>query len=255
VQATLDTNRLPPGASAAVHARLDLTLTDGPESRDISLYSNDPDNSRAALSMAGVAVPAYQVAPHMLVLDLSLGATGATVAITPLFKLRAPLSRVECDDTNITAALSPLASGGFEVSARAAPSLPRGRFLFHLTARSDDTNVDPCRIKGMVNNPPDLEIIPDRLQFQAQDGPQERILWIRQHGPAPLILLDIVPTTDKIHCEIDPDPSGRDYRVYVTAWRQGTERGRTNQLTVKFQDAAQKEHPIEVPVSAVARDP
>jgi len=258
LRAALDTNRLPPGASAVVHAQLDLTFLDGPVSREISLFSNDPDHSPAVLSLEGVAVPAYQVAPVTLVLDPLLGAAEATAEITPLFKPRAPLSRVECDDTNLTATLSPRASGGIAVSVRARATLPRGRFLFRVTARSADTNDYPCQIKVTVNNPPDLEIMPDRLQLQAEDSPQERILWIRQRGPAPLRLLDIVPTSDKIHCEIDPDPSGRDYKVYVTAWGQKGEQGRTNQLTVKLQDASSQEQSRAVPVfvgGAGAPDP
>jgi hypothetical protein len=248
LHAALNTNLLSPGASAVVHARLDLSLANGPIEREIALYSNDPDNSRTVLSLAGVAIPAYQVEPVTLILDPSLGPAGVTGEITPLFKPRASLSRVECDDTNLTVTLSPQASGGFKVSVRANASLPRGRFLFHLTARSADTNDYPCQIKGIVNNPPDLEIIPDRLQFEEQDGPQERILWIRQRGPAPLVLLDIVPTSDKIHCEIDPDPSGCDYKVYVTAWQQKGEQGRTNRLAVKLQDVSRKEQSVMVPV-------
>ena len=50
----------------------------------------------------------------------------------------------------------------------------------------------------------------------------------------PLALLDVVPSSDKIHCEIDPDPDGVDYRVYVYTGPLPVPG--TNMLTLKMQD-------------------
>ena len=77
-----------------------------------------------------------------------------------------------------------------------------------------------------------------------------RILWIKQRGPSPLVLLDILPPSDTFACEIVPDPSGFDYRVNVTAWWQQNNADRTNWLTLKMRDQDLKEKLVTVPVSA-----
>jgi hypothetical protein len=75
-----------------------------------------------------------------------------------------------------------------------------------------------------------------------------RILWIKQHGTAPSILLDAIPQSDKLHCEIDPDANGLDYTIYVTAWQQDTAAGRTNALILKVRDQKQHEQSVPIPI-------
>jgi len=255
LQASLEKTRIPPGGESVLHARLDLRSLDGTVSRVLSVYCNDPNSNPLVVGLTGVVVPFYQVTPTEIDLDLSRGQQMAAAEIVPLLNLHAPLSQVLCDDTNIVASLSMEASNQFMLTLAAAKSLPRGNAAISLTIRSADSNDPPCRVTGFVHNPPDLELIPERLRFRPQAEPQMRILWIKQHGASPLILLDVVSPSDKFLCEIDPDSSGYDYRIYITASAQDAAAGQTNVLVLKMRDQSQKECSVQVPISVDKAEP
>ncbi len=255
LRASLEKTNIPPGGSSVLHARLDLRLLNGTVSRAISLYCNDPNNGSSVVGLTGVVVPVYQVTPPEIELDLSQGQQTAVAEIVPLLNLHAPLSQVLCDDTNIVAQLSPENSSRFVLTVQALESIPRGRAVINLTIHSADSNDPPCHIAGFIHNPPDLELIPTQLRFQPQAEPQMRILWVKQHGASPLVLLDVIPPSDKFHCEIDPDSSGYDYRIYVTAWQQEAAVGQTNVLILKMRDQNQKDRSVTVSVSVDKAEP
>ena len=248
LRTSLEKTNIPPGGESVLHARLDLRLLDGTVSRAISIYCNDPNNDSLVVGLTGVVVPFYQVTPPEIDLDLSQGRQTAVAEIVPLLNPHAPLSQVLCDDTNIVASLSMEASNQFLLTLAAAKSLPRGNAAINLTIRSADSNDPPCHITGFVRNPPDLELIPEQLRFQPQAESQMRILWIKQHGASPLILLDAIPPSDKLRCEIDPDPDGYDYRIYITASAQDAAAGQTNVLVLKMRDQNHQEKSMPVPV-------
>jgi hypothetical protein len=128
-------------------------------------------------------------------------------------------------------------------------SLPRGLTLFNVFVRSSDTNDPLCRIRGSVYNPPDYEVIPATLVFNATDELQQRTLWLRQHGGTPITLLDAIPSSDKIHCEIEPLRSSRDYRIYVSAIQQSQSTGQVQRVTLKTANGDGSEVLIGVPIS------
>lgn len=255
LRASLEKTKIPPGGSSVLHARLDLRLLNGTVSRAFSVYCNDPNNDPLVVGLTGVVVPFYQVTPLEIDLDLSQGQQTAAAEIVPLLNLHAPLSRVLCDNTNIVANLSPEGANQFVLTVQALASVPRGNAVISLTIRSADSNDPLCRVIGFIHNPPDLELIPAQLRFQPQAEPQMRILWVKQHGANPLILLDVVPPSDKFHCEIDPDPVGYNYRIYITAWGQEKAAGQTNVLVLKMWDENQKERSMPVPISVDQAEP
>lgn len=249
LRASLEKKKIPPSGASVLHARLDLRSLGGSVSRTVSIYCNDPQNAVLELGLTGIVVPVYQVIPAKIGLDMSQGQQTATVEILPLFKLHAGLSHVVCDDTNIVAKLSPEGANRFVLTVQALESFPRGLAVINLTIRSADSNDPPCHITGFIRNPPDLELIPTQLRFQPQADPQMRILWLKQHGVSPSILLDVIPPSDKFKCEIDPDPAGYNYRIYITAWGQEAAASQTNTLMLKMRDQNQKERSVPVPVS------
>lgn len=249
LKASLEKIKIPPGGESLLHARLDLQLLSGPVSRTISIESNDPNNASLMLGLTGVVIPSYQMTPVEIDLDLSQGRQMTTAEITPLLQLHAPLSQVHCDNTNVLAKVSPAGIGGSMLTLEALDSLPRGNASVNLTLRSADSNDPPFHTIGFIRNPPDLELLPERLQFLPQAEPQMRILWLKQHGAAPVILLDIIPPSDKFKCEIEPDSTGYNYRIYVSAWRQESAAGQTNVLLLKIRDQNQNEHTVPVPIS------
>jgi hypothetical protein len=248
LRAAIDKTKIPPGGTAVVHGRLDLRALEGPITRTIAVYCNDPSNSPAVLGLTGIVMPLYQVTPREIALDLSQGQRIGVAEIAPLCQLHAPLSQVQCQNTNIAATISMEASNKFMLTVRASESCPRGRTMVRLDIRSADSNDPPCLVRTFVNNPPDFEVIPAQLRFAPQTEPQMRILWIKQHGAAPSILLDAIPQSDKFHCEIDPDANGFDYRIYVTAWQQDAAAGQTNALILKVRDRNQHEQSVPVPI-------
>ena len=119
-----------------------------------------------------------------------------------------------------------------------------------------DASDQPALTKGFPrNNPPDLEIVPERLWFRVQAEPQTRILWLRQTSAAPWLLLDAIPPSDKMHCSIEPEPGGVNYRIYVTAWQQEALGGRTNMLVLRLRDQQQRERSVPVPLSIDSKGP
>jgi hypothetical protein len=73
-------------------------------------------------------------------------------------------------------------------------------------------------------------------------------MWLKQHGQAPLTLLDVVPSSDLLRCEIEAVPASPNYRIYVTAVEQATSAGQTNSLTLKMRDQLGQERSIPVSV-------
>jgi len=249
LKAKLEKIKIAPGGESLLHARLDLQLLSGPISRTISIESNDTNSVWLILGLTGVVIPSYQMTPVEIDLDLSQGRQMATAEITPLLQLHAPLSQVHYDNTNILAKVSPAGTGGFVLTLEALDSLPRGNAAVNLTLCSADSNDPPFHTTGFIHNPPDLELLPERLRFLPQAEPQMRILWLKQHGATPAILLDIIPPSDKFKCEIEPDSTGYNYRIYVNTWQQEAAAGQTNVLLIKMRDQNQNEHSVPVPIS------
>jgi hypothetical protein len=229
-----------------LHSRLDLRQLNGGVARAIFFDCNDPQNPSLILEIAGSVVPAYQISPEIITLDLSAGPEPATVEILPLFKLHANLSRAFCEATNLEVTIAAGSSPGYELTVRAKKTLPYGDSVARVIVSSMDSNDLPCQVVVSVHNPPDLELIPAHLSFETQMDPQTRILWIKQHGAAPMTLLDVIPPSDKFHCEIDPDPDGFDYRIYISTGQLAT--SMTNALTLQMADRQGQKKAIPVPL-------
>lgn len=248
LHAYVDATNLPPGKATVVHAKLDLNVLDGAVTRGVLVTCNDLESPASVLEMDGVAVRLYQVTPLSPVLDLTTGPNATAAEIAPLFKLRAPLSRVYCDDTNLQADISSEADGTFHLTVRAADWFPGDSAVVNLTIRSSDTNDPPCSVGVYVRNPPKVELLPTELVFQPQDGEQTRVLWLKQHGSSLLTLLDAIPSRSGFHVEIDPDADGSDYAIYLTASQLPSKTGQVGTLLLKMMDASHQEKDLNVPI-------
>ncbi|MDR3457092.1 MAG: DUF1573 domain-containing protein [Verrucomicrobiae bacterium] len=251
LSAQMPSTNLPPGGTATVRAHLDLRTLTGAVTRAILVDSNDPKTPSVILNLAGVVVPAYQVVPPEINLDLSRNQPAATVEISALTEGGGALAQVSSSDTNVIATITRRATspGEYVVAMQVLNSLPRGNTVCVLTARGTDSNTEPCRVLCYIRNPPDLELTPVQLRLQPVDELQRRILWIRQRGPTPLILLDILASSATIKCEIVPESTRFNYRVNVAARGQKNHSGQTNWLTLKMQDQNLQERLVPVPVS------
>ena len=234
LRAAIDKSIILPGAETVVRSRLDLRNFSGSVSRAILIECNDPKSRAPMLELTGFMVPAYHLFPTELTLDLSAGQTAGTVEISPILKLGADLSEVSCQDTNIEATVSKKASGTYLLAVRTKPGIPTGNINDILDICSPNSNDLPCRVVLFIHHPPDLELIPSQLRFQSEAGRQMRIIWLKQHGVAPWTLLDVVSPSDQFRCEIEPDPVGPNYRVYVTALQLPRPALQTNALCLKF---------------------
>jgi uncharacterized protein DUF1573 len=250
LQAGMDRTAIPPGESGVLHVRLDLRLVgEGPLSREVLVDCNDPKVGTVTVEMTGVVVPYYDISPHEIGIDLSQGQEEGGVEIDPQIVLHAPLSRISCDDKRVAVEVAEELTGGFALTVRALPTLPHGNTVVVVALSTADPRDPPCRVVCRVHNPADLELIPERLQFSAIAEGQERVLWVKQHGDAPLMLLDAVPPTDKFHCEIAADPLGNDYQIFISASDQDRATGQTGTLVLKLRDQAQKDRTVYVPVT------
>jgi hypothetical protein len=248
LQATIQRTNVLPGTATAIHATLDLRLLSGAVSRAILIGCNDPQEPSPVLGINVVVAPIYKVDPAAPLVDLAEGPSAVAVAITPLYQLHAPLSQTSCENTNLQASVSPGADGGCVLNVRATGGFPESNTTVTVVVRSVDTNDPPCSVEVFVRNAPSVELVPRQLVMLPQDEQQTRIFWLKQHGPSPMALLDAVLPQDKYHCEIDPDPDGRDYTIYITAWQQKSIAGQTNELVLRMMDASNHEKDIDVPV-------
>jgi hypothetical protein len=248
LQAGIEKDKILPGGSTRLHSRLDMRRLSGEVSRTILVDCNDPQNPSTVLELKGVVVPAYQITPPAIELDLSKGQRAATAQIQPLFKLRAGLSQVDCDDSNVLATIGSESSAVTTLTVESRQTILRGNTLATVTLHSNNSNDLPCRVTVLIHNPPDVEVVPSQLTFQPQADPQMQVLWLYQHGASPLTLLDAVPSSDDYHCEIDPDPDGVDYRIYVTAAPLQPSTGKTNSLVLKMMDAKHQNAAVVIPL-------
>ena len=69
------------------------------------------------------------------------------------------------------------------------------------------------------------------------------------------MLLDAIPASPNMKCEIEPDPIGPNYKVYITAWHQEATGLQTNRLILKLRDPQGQEQSVPVPVSVAAAEP
>ncbi len=246
---SIEQPRILPGGRAVLKSRIDLRASKGSLFHSVSFKSNDPAQPMVTIFVTGEVVPAFRVEPAEMRLDLSAGSPVAGVDIVPLLPLRASLSLVECSNTNIVLTLARGLGNRFTLTAQALATLPRGYSALDLRVRSPDPEDPACLVRLLISHPPDFEVFPPELRFSALEEPQTRILWIRQRGSAPLILLDAVPSTDKYRCEIDPDPTGYNYKIYVTAAQLKAGAGQTNTLILKLRDSRQQEKSVPVALS------
>jgi hypothetical protein len=248
LHAFIDQTNIPPGTATMLHARLDLRILDGPVTRDILVNGNDPQNPASVLELNGTSIRLYQVEPLAPVLDLTSGPNTTTAQITPSFNLHAPLSHVSCDDTNLQVDITSETGGAFLLTVQAADWVPGDSGVIAMTIRSSDTNDPPCAMGVYVRNPPKMELLPTQLTFQPRAEEQTRVLWLKQHGSSLLTLLDAIPPPGNFHCEIDPDPDGYDYAIYLTASQLPLTPGQVGSLLLKMTDASHQEKDVIVPI-------
>lgn len=250
LQAEMANREISSGGSNVIHCHLDLRLLSGSVTREVLVECNDPVKPSLTVMLAGVVVPVYQVVPPEISLNASEGQMVATAEISPLVPLRARLSQVSCDDTNMDAGISIMLSDRFLLAVRLKTMPPRGDSVARLTLRTADTNDPQCKLTVAIHHPEDLEWLPAKLVFQPLAGEQVRVLWLSQHGTNPLTLLDAFAASNKFHCEIEP--LGWNYRIYVTAVGQEATAGQTNALLLKFKNAANERTNVYVPMSMEA---
>jgi hypothetical protein len=249
LQADIELNTIPPGKSCLLHSALDLREMDGPVSREIVLHSNDPDSESTTVELRGVVIPYYQLAPTQVNIDMSQGQNEGATEIVPLLALRAPLSKVSTGDRRVAALVTQEGNDRYQLSVKAVEALPQGNTMIGLTVQSTDPGDPPCRVSVLIHNPPDLELIPEKLRFEALSEPQVRILWVKQHGSSPLELIDVVPSSDAFRAEVNPDMNGLDYRIYVTALGRPKAGSRKMALTLKLRDQNRVLRNVEVPIT------
>lgn len=247
----VDELKVSPGERTLLHCCLDARQLSGGVVRVAQVQSDDPAAASSGLELRATLVPLYSLVPADIVLEGAPETVNGVVDIRPLFALREPLSRVDSDNTNIVAAVREVRPGAYQVVVQALETLPRGQGSFTLTVSSSLPGDPPCRISGRINYPREVEVIPSRLVFAAQDQAQTRIIWVRQHAREPVALLDAVPSSGEFHCEIVPDPSSFDYRIDVEAARLESLAGQDRVLTLKARNAYGEEFKLSTVVMSV----
>jgi hypothetical protein len=243
-----------PGSSNVIRCRLDLRALRGAISRAIAVECNDPKNPAFALGLSGIVVPAFQIEPADITIDVSRGETSASANIWPELPLHGGLTRVSSDDANVEASIASGYAAKSLISVRLKTAPARGDTIANLTAATSDSNDPVCRFHVVIHNPGDLEWLPGRLEFEPQAEPQSRNLLLKQHGTNFLTLLDAISPSARFHCEIEPEPFSRNYRIYVTARDQDSAtNGYNTSLLLKLKNSSNQLTNVNIPITIEAQ--
>lgn len=172
--ATMDKKTLNPGEETVVAATLKLS-GEGPRTKDISVFSNDPDSPTYILKFTGSAVSAIKYEPNTLdfgqVLDdapkelkLNIFAVldGLTFNITDL----------SLNQDFLEASYETLEEGkSYEITVKNSGPFPNGRLAAMLTITTDNEKAKEFRVYVTGNSLGDYWIQPDILRLRYDPTP------------------------------------------------------------------------------------
>lgn len=238
-----------PGKAVALKVKLDTSTLKGRFEKFIALESNAEQSSIVILTVAGNVLSPFAVYPPLLSFVASDGmeVLSDSVFIEPAVDLRSPLSKAVSSSERFVAELRKGPEAGtYELLVRSVPPLKEGSTRAGIHVSSKDPKDPECVVRVSAYIRPAFEVLPGRLSFKPVDEEQMRIVFVRQHTDEPVSVLDVISPSEKIHCEIYPEPGVPDYRIYVYGMGLSDRTGALGDLVIKTDDINRAE--IKVPI-------
>jgi hypothetical protein len=233
----------------ALDVFLETGTLDGPFEKTLRVQCAGVTSPAVVLTLTGVAVPFYRVTPPALRLVASGTNVGvaASVRIESLHDVAGALSRAECDLPCLKLSVEKgQAANPARLDVQAVPPLPEGlsESIVHVTTgvAGDPT----CRVRIALYAVPDVEVLPSPIVWDATDGLQTRIVFVRANASTTLTVLDAVPPEEAMSCHIVPERGTPNCRIHVSAEGLQAKRGRLGDLKIVTAGARRE---LRVPMS------
>jgi len=252
---------VPAGGETFVTVELDTRELDGPVTKTVTLYTNDPARPTVELTMRGEVHSEVVLEPPVLyfgrvrsggpvrrqvlvkVEKVGSGRSAAPVLVTAVDPPRPP----------ITATLEATADGGQAIAVELMADAPLGHFTRTVTFHTTSAREPKLTFEVLGSVEGDIAVTPPTITFGATTpgGGRVREVWIRNRGPRPVSLTVVEVPEDVLGWEVKPLHPGSEYllRVWV---RDDAPAGTLDRQIEIFTD-----HPDElklvVPVHAVVR--
>jgi hypothetical protein len=238
---------LPPGGGAVIEVLFDTAGASGYQSKTVSVYSNDPAQPVATLTLTGrVTADIAADPPQLYVGHLRRGqAAFNSLSLTG----EAAVTSVETTGEVIDSTLSGAASGGKRVQVAAKKSAALGRFEETITVRTGSHRQPQLSIPvtGIVDG--DIVASPAQLNFglTAPDARASRVVGLQNRGSRPMRVTAarLLPPIGTAAVSVDQE--GKDYRITVTL-TAGLRPGKILGTLEVETDSPEQSH-IEVPLS------
>ncbi len=248
---------MPPGGETEVTVRLDTARVTGRTKKTVTVYTNDPASPATGLTLTGQVATDLVVTPTPLYLGkirrgeavrrelrVAPGRPGASFAVT----------WVEHSNPIVRVTLTSLPGGaGQMIAVELDRDVPLGRFndqlTLHTTSPRDPTLSVP--VFGSVEG--DVVVLPPQMTFgvtHAGAAPS-RELYIRNRGPHPISVKNVVVPQDLVSYELDTVKAGLEYRLTLHL-REGLPAGKVEGAVEIFTDHPEEGH-VVVPLYAIVR--
>lgn len=217
VLARLADDTLDPGESVALNVKFDLKRRSGQQIRRIIVESNDPDQPRFVLTLAGEALAPLEIAPDRIY----WGNIHTAAAVEKSCEIRFS----EGDESYINSVLSPDPSFAaelisikprrlYKVVVRTVPPLRPGKFETNVRLETDHPRFKTIEIPMQGRVVGYIYAIPDEINVESKDGrPVSRTVLVYSGVKTRFNIVRVEPPSPEIETSIRKMSLGQGYRI------------------------------------------
>ena len=151
---SLDQQDLPPGAETSLRATLSLQNRTGPQHKQLTIVSNDPEHPETQAFIHGTAIRFLAISPSIICLFSIPQGQPITRTVDVFSEDHTPfqITSVEASHPDLTVGISPISSNAYRLSLTLPPSWPAGRIAESLRIHTDHPRAAllSCPITGTL---------------------------------------------------------------------------------------------------------
>ena len=235
--------KLAPGESSDLVVTFDTRFEKGHRSRTITVYTNDPSNPAAVMTMQGEIKVVLEAVPSEVNFGTVRRGTEQARQVKLLFSGEGPLSlrSISNANRNIKVTAEPTKDGGADrvIEVALLKAMPPGPFYDAVQLVTNQKTVS-IPVFGRVAG--DLSTEPPQVSFGIvpRGRGAERILRLTNSGQRPIKVLSVSSSSPSVAAKAEETKPGREYKITVELSRgapQGQVRG---QLLITTDDPQEK---------------
>ncbi len=220
---TVDKDFIQPGESGKVHVEFDTTGFSGEKIKTVRLYTNDPDNLSAILSLRGTIEPDVLVQPKRLYFgEILQGGIEAkrtkTVTVTAREGSQVKLGEVSTRSKHVDIKLLESNSKEKRFQVTLGPDMKLGEFRDRIVVRVSGTKQRAVNIPLFASLKGPLRIRPAAASFGVLEGqaPLQKTIKIENLGATPLLLKNLKSHHPSVKATQKVVQEGKVYVVNIT---------------------------------------